>query len=217
MENTKLERRVVHEMRAVEDSREIVGTAIVFNSPSVDMGFTEIIDHEAVNSDLINTSDIVMLYNHDENSVPLARSKNGKGTLKINITDDGVDFRFKAKDTPLGNEVLEAVKNGDLENCSFAFAIDEDGERWEKLPNGEYRRTVTKIGLLRDFSIVPFPAFPATVVNTRGLDELKAKEELEKRLDEEKIVVVEPQVIETNNELDEYYTQYEAIIDKLKN
>lgn len=219
MEN--LEKRYIKEIRADGESRSIVGTAIVFDSPSVDMGYTEVISREAVTEELINTSDIVMLFNHDDNAVPLARSKNGKGSLKIDITDEGVDFKFNAKKTSMGDEVLEAVRSGDLDACSFAFMIADDGDNWEKLPNGEYRRTISKIGLLRDFSIVPFPAYPATVVNTRGLDELKAKEEMEKVVIEEKAEpeIVEPKIEEPikKNDLTEYYTQYELILDKLKN
>jgi hypothetical protein len=216
MENKNIERRLV-QFRAVGDTREIIGTAIVFNSPSIDMGYVEVILPDAITQELIDSSDIVMLYNHDEDLVPLARSKNGKGTLKIMLTEDGVDFSFTVRKTSLGDEVLEAVRAGDLESCSFAFAIAEGGEAWSKLQDGTYMRTITKIELLRDFSIVPFPAYQATTVNTRGLDELKAKEELEKRTEEVVETTVEPIVETVNEDLTEYYTQYELILDKLKN
>lgn len=209
MDNINLEKRYVQEIRTQGETRSITGTAIVFNSPSVYMGFTEIIDREAITEELINNSDIVFLYNHENSLVPLARSKNGKGTLKINITDDGVDFSFNAKKTPLGDEVLEAVRAGDLDSCSFAFAIEDGGERWDKLPNGEYQRTITKIGLLRDFSVVPFPAYSETTINTRGLDELKAQEELERVQQEELVNTMK-------KELEEYHERYRSIIKKLQ-
>ncbi len=223
MENRNLEKRYIREIRAVGDSREIQGTAIVFNSPSVDMGYTEIILPGAITQELIDSSDIVFLYNHEESLVPLARSKKGKGSLKVILTSDGVDFSFKVRKTSLGDEVLEAIIAGDLDSCSFAFSVDED--LWDKLPDGNYQRTILRIEYIRDFSVVPFPAYQSTIINTRGLDELKAKEELEKRVEPIIEPVVEPTIIQNvepvvepvKNELEEYYTSYQIIIDKLKN
>ena len=209
MEN--IEKRYIKEIRAEGDTRSIVGTAIVFDEPSVFMGFNEIIRKEAVTEDLIKSSDIVFLYNHNDDFVPLARSKNGKGTLKISVNDGGVDFSFNAKKTSLGDEVLEAVRAGDLDACSFAFAVPEGGDNWSKLSDGNYLRTINKIDVLRDFSIVPYPAYPATSVNTRGLDELKAKEELEQRVDPMVDPEAEPETEPEDTpeqELNKYYNNY---------
>lgn len=161
------------ELRADKETRKIAGTAIVFNSKSVDLGgFIETIEPTAVTNELINNSDIVMLYNHQDSSGVLARSKNGKGSLSINITNSGVDFEFTAKRTSLGDEVLEAILAGDLDACSFAFRLADDGDRWEKLTSDTYVRTITKFESLHDMSIVINPAYPATSVSARSLDKL---------------------------------------------
>jgi uncharacterized protein len=90
----------------LKDGRTITGTAIIFNSKSVMLAgnnrrFYEIIKPEAVTYSLINSSDILMLYNHSDNSGVLARSKKGKGTLKISIDSIGVHYQFEAPQTKL--------------------------------------------------------------------------------------------------------------------
>ena len=168
------------EKRAIElkldnsDNRIIKGTAIVFNSLSSDLGgFKEIIKPQAITQELINNSDIVMLYQHNDSQMVLARSKYGKGTLKINLTDTGVDFEFKAKNTPSGDEILESVRCGDLDKCSFAFRLAQGGDEWNKDNENKYIRTISKIESLHDFSIVITPAYNATSVNSRGLEQLQ--------------------------------------------
>lgn len=188
MENN-LERRYLNtEIRNIED-RTIQGTAIVFNSESRDMGFIETISPDAISQDVIDTQDVVMLYNHDENQGILARRNRGKGTLGISINERGVDFNFKArKGSPLAEEVLSAVNAGDLSACSFAFRVSEGGDTWENR-DGQYYRTINKIDVLRDLSIVSNPAYEET--SCRSFE--KFKEELEKR---DTIVNVVVEVIE---------------------
>ena len=170
------------ELRASTDptSRKIHGTAIVFNQLSQPLGkegeFREIIKPEAITQELINTSDIVLLYNHNQDSGVLARSRNGKGSLKITLTPTGVDFDFVAKKTALGDEVLESVRNGDLSACSFAFRKAVAGDFYTKQADGTYIRTITSIDLLKDFSIVVDPAYNQTSVDVRGLIEFKSLE-----------------------------------------
>lgn len=177
--------------------RTIKGTAIVFDSLSNDLGgFKEIIKRDAVTQDLIEKSDIVMNYNHNNQNVILARSKNGKGTLQLFLTDSGVDFEFSAKKTAFGDELLESVRCGDLDKCSFAFKLAKGGESWAK-DNGQYIRTITKIESLHDVSIVTSPAYSETSVNTRGLDEL---------------IAIDSTI---NDELNNYYTELRSQVDKL--
>lgn len=179
MENKGIELRFITELRALEDvnSRTIKGTAIVFNSESVDLGgFTEVILPSAITQELIDRSDIVMQYQHNGMNVPLARSKNGKGTLKITVTETGVDFEFEAKNTSLGTEVLEAVRAGDLSACSFMFRVAEGGSLWVKVSDEMYKRTISDIEMICDLSIVVNPAYTDTSCDMRGLNNLKENE-----------------------------------------
>ena len=60
---------------------------------------------------------------------------------------------------------------------SFAFTTEKDN--WESDKEGNYKRTIVKIDRLYDVSLVVTPAYDATSVETKGLDELKAKELLD--------------------------------------
>lgn len=130
----------------------------------------------AVTPELLASSDIVMLVNHEDEEIPLARSKYGSGTLNITLTQTGVDFNFDVRDTAEGNEILSAVKAGDLDSCSFAFVVAEDGDSWVMKPDGTYLRTITKIEAIYDFSIVTRPAY--TQASCRSLDKFKRENEV---------------------------------------
>lgn len=156
------------EVRAIK-GRIIFGTAVVFNKPSNDLGgFREIISNSSITQELLNRSDIQMLYNHKDTNGILARYTNGSGTLKLTLTAKGIDFEFEAADSPLGNEVLSSVQRGDLRGASFAFKVAVGGETWSIGPTGRIR-TITNISYLQDMSIVTKPAYKDTIVDTRAM------------------------------------------------
>lgn len=153
----------------VEEERIIEGYAIVFNELSEDLGgFREMILPEAVNEELINNSDIYYLYNHNDNSTPLARSNHGVGSLELTIDNKGLKYRFNC----LNTEFYELVKRGDLSKSSFAFSLPKDGsgEIWEKSSEYNYIRKITKIEQLFDCSAVLVPAYSQTELYARNLN-----------------------------------------------
>ncbi len=173
-----------------EVERIIEGYAIVFNELSEDLGgFREVIEPQAVNQELIDKSDIFYLYNHDDKTVPLARSKYGEGSLELTIDNKGLKYRFNC----LNSEFYELVKRGDLDKSSFAFSLPKDGsgEKWEKSAEYNYIRRITKIEQLFDCSAVLVPAYSATELYARN-----------------KSTQIQPS--------DEYYNQYQMIINELE-
>lgn len=182
----QIEKRAIAEIRA-SANRDIQGTAIVFDKESQLLGgwFTEIIKPHAVTTEMLNSSDILMLFNHQDNAIPLARRKQGTGSLSVTVNTKGVDFSFKAKQTNSGEEALQAVRSGDIDGCSFAFRVAQDGDEWQSKPDGTYLRIIHKIEEIRDLSLVNEPAYLDT--SCRSL-----KEEFEKRN-------------KGANNLDEYY------------
>lgn len=186
------------------ESRRVEGKAIVFNSISNDLGgFREIISPEAIDG-VIEVSDIFFLYNHTSDRGFLARSKMGVGSLKTEIREDGVYFSFDAPHTSLGDEVLEYLKRGDVNQCSFAFSVESD--TWDKQPDGTYIRTINKFNKLYDMSLVDTPAYPQTCACARFAEiqeeeriaNEKAMQEAEEREAQE--------AAEAKAKLDEYYT-----------
>ena len=168
-----IERRynaATYEVRAEGDSRHVEGYASVFDSPSVDMGYREIISKGAFDGVII-VSDVLALLNHDERRGVLARSRKGVGSLKLEIDENGLKYGFDAPNTALGDELLESLRRGDISESSFAFTVAD--ERWEKQPDGTYIRYIDKVERLYDVSPVYTPAYEATTCDLRGLEEAK--------------------------------------------
>jgi HK97 family phage prohead protease len=191
------------EIRTIEDSRKIEGVSIVFNALSNDLGgFREQIIPEAVEG-VIEQSDIFFLYNHTSDRGFLARSKFGIGSLKTDVREDGVYFSFDAPKTALGDEVLEYLKRGDVNQCSFAFAVDTD--MWEKQADGTYIRTITKFKKLYDMSLVDNPAYSQTSACAR-FAEIKEEERLaNERAMKEAEERAAAEALEAKAKLEEYY------------
>lgn len=151
------------------EERIIEGYAIIFNQLSEDLGgFREMIMPEAVNEELINNSDIFYLYNHCDNSIPLARSNHGQGSLELTIDSKGLKYKFNC----INSEFYELVKRGDLDKSSFAFSLPKDGsgEIWEKSQEYNYVRKIVKIEQLYDCSAVLLPAYSTTELYARNLN-----------------------------------------------
>lgn len=153
------------------DSRVVEGYAVIFDTDSVDMGFTEQIQKDAIDEDCIKRSDVFATLNHDTTRGILGRSKYGEGTLKLELDEKGLKYSFEAPHTALGDEVLEMIKRGDITGSSFAFTVEDD----EWIAEGDtYRRFVRKIDYLYDVSPVFVPAYNATSATTRKFEDFKA-------------------------------------------
>ena len=174
------------ELRSENEGRHISGKAISFDTQSNDIGFIEILHRGCISQELIDSSNIVFLYNHDYNQV-IARANKGKGTLNIDLRDDGVYFDLEVPNTTMGNDLLENIRLGNITQCSFGFryANEEGAYKDEKIGDVWYRN-VYKIGELFDLSAVTYPAYDDTYVNARMQerskmeDKLKETEEIQK-------------------------------------
>lgn len=172
--NKKVEVRTFSEAPVAGEGRTISGYAIVFDVESRvlaswDGDFVEIIERGAVDEALIAQSDVKALFNH-VNSMLLARCVNGNGTLKLSVDDHGLRFEFEAPNTSHGNDVLELVKRGDLQGCSFAFTADEENIKYSREGDRRLRR-VRKLSGLYDVSVVVDPAYTQTSVDARSFPE----------------------------------------------
>src|SRR5690554_2926361 len=169
-----------------ESSRRVEGYALLFETPSDALDFEEIILPGALDG-VIERSNIFALLNHDSSRGILARSKKGKGTLKLEVDSKGLLYSFDAPKTTLGDELLEYLKRGDVSESSFAFTVKDDD--WEKV-GGNTRRTIRKIDQIFDVSPVYDAAYSKTTVSARAKErKIKTEElaayyaELDKRID----------------------------------
>ncbi len=153
-----------------DDSKEVVGHASVFNSLSEDLGgFREMVEPGSFDSVL--QDDVRALFNHDPNMI-LARTKSG--TLRLAVTEKGLEYRFDAPDTTAGKDLIVSLQRGDIDQSSFGFRVAED--EWEER-DGEVVRRIKKFERLFDVSPVVFPAYPDTDVAKREYrDFISAKE-----------------------------------------
>ncbi len=147
-----------------DEALTLYGVPIVFDNPTIVKDrsgeYTEIIERGALdNADLKDTR---LLYNHDTGKVPLARTPK---TMKLTITDKGLEMRAELANTAEARGVYTAVERGDLSGMSFAFKVPEGGDQYDRKTN---TRTIRQIEKVYEVSIVPFPAYPQTSIEARA-------------------------------------------------
>lgn len=199
------------EFKTAPDVATIEGRAIPFNIPSPNReGFRETISPEAVEG-VFEKSDVFLLYNHDKSKGFLARNKMGKGSLSIDVREDGVYFSFIPGEDNLSMYIKDRIQRGDLDEMSFAFTVESD--TWVKAADGVYDRTINKFDHLYDFSIVDqsYYGIANAVKCTRFqevLDEEKAENERKlAELEKEEKERREAEEAEKQEKLKTYYDQ----------
>ena len=183
-------RNIQTEIRSVDvESRKVTGLAIPVNSRSELLygEFYETILPEAINEDVILNNDIKLYMNHDASQGTYARSKNGEGSLKLSITERGLEFETELADTVFAKQLLEGIRRGDYDAISFAFVPNE--QDWEENEDGTYNRSIRSISFIDEISILSCaPAYEATEVNIRSLEDYKEKRKVEE--DEKKAKIL---------------------------
>ena len=160
------------------EKRTVEGYAMLFGVSSDNLGFEEVIERGALDG-VLGKSDVFALLNHDRSKGILARAKNGNGSLSLEVDTKGLKYRFEAPKTALGNELLENLRRGEIDQSSFAFTVADGGEKWERQKNGVWKRTISKFERIYDVSPVYNAAYSKTSVYMRGKEE--AEKELEQR------------------------------------
>ena len=115
----------------------------------------------------------------------LARSKKGKGSLTLELRDDGLFYSFQIPNTEKGNELLEHIRRGEISTSSFAFRVSDEpnSERWYKTEDGVIHRDILKIGYLADIAPVFSEAYSETYCSLRGEDMVKTSHEIDAKMD----------------------------------
>lgn len=161
----------------------IDGHAAVFDSWSETLGgifpFKEIVRKGAF-SETIGKDDIRALFNHDANYV-LGRNK--AGTLELEEDDIGLRVRITPPDTTWAKDLQESIRRGDITQMSIGFIVEDD--KWST-KDGMDTREIRKVQLF-DVSPVTFPAYTATDVGVRAMEEYngyKAEQRSKKEAEE---------------------------------
>lgn len=135
---------------------EIKGYAAVFNSPET-YSYTEVIDEKAF--DEADMSDVVLRYNHNDNFMVLARTRNKSLDLKVDEKGLFMDATLQDNITEHKN-IFNAIASGLIDKQSFAFTVEEDDYDYDT-----DTRTIKRIGKVFDVSVVDQPFYNATDVS----------------------------------------------------
>lgn len=161
-----------------EDNKDlfIEGYFSVFNSNyAVWDGVTESIAPGAFDESIHD--DVRALFNHNTDLI-LGRTSNN--TLELRQDDHGLWGRIKINpnDTDAMN-AYERVARGDVTGCSFGFDIESETRTVSD--DGSVHYTINKVSPLYEISPCVFPAYEATHIDARHLNE----ENIKKRMHEE--------------------------------
>lgn len=175
-----IELRSTETIKAVDNEKMIVeGYALRFNTLSNDLGgFVETISPQALED--ADLSDVRCLIDHDPSKV-LGRTTSE--TLSLKVDDEGLYFRCRLPDTSYSRDLYENIRLGNINQCSFGFVLDEDGDTVERRDDGLFKRTLNRIRSLFDVSVVTYPAYNDTDVAPalRSIEKVKEKEQEEIR------------------------------------
>lgn len=147
------------------ESRKVEGYALLFNTTSDNLSFEEVIEPSALDG-VIARSDVFALLNHKKDRGILARSNMGEGSLTLEVDEKGLKYTFDAPKTALGEELLENLRRGEINQSSFAFTVRED--KWTKREDGSWKRNIIQFDELYDVSPVYNAAYSQTSVYMRG-------------------------------------------------
>lgn len=174
----------ISELRAPENTDEdkmiIEGYAAVFETET-DLGWCkEIISRDAF--DNCNMSDCVLKYNHNDNCLILARTRNK--SLQLTVDNKGLKIWAELIDTTQNRDVYKMVRARLLDKMSFAFSVRK--QEWDY--ENDVRR-ITEIAQLFDVSVVPVPAYDTTDIYARGKEDYtKEKEQyIKEKIEREKL------------------------------
>ncbi|MCY7832297.1 HK97 family phage prohead protease [Bacillus spizizenii] len=171
-------------------SEFVEGYALKFEKWSERLGwFKEIISRNALDS--ADLSNVIALFNHQQD-FPLARNtvSGDSGRLDLEIDGIGLKFRFNPSDTSYARDLMENVRSGVINQCSFAFSLDygdADADEWRLNEDEDiYERRINKIHRIFDISLVTTPAYSDTeaIVGARSLEKVEQLKESRNASDE---------------------------------
>lgn len=177
MSKNKPERRLI-EIRTVDNEENkmlIEGYAITYDQPATHQygsrKFTETIKSGAL--DNTDMKDVPLRYNHNDNVMIMARTRNK--SLKLKKDEIGLKIQAELLDTQSNRDLYKAIQEGLIDKMSFAFTVADGGDTWT-FGQEETKREVTDIAKLWDVSVVDTPFYDSTSIYARSLELLESEE-----------------------------------------
>lgn len=165
----------VIEQRADDESGSMKasGYPVVFDKETFigfeGRGFYESIDPRAF--DNADMSDVCLRYNHSDNFLIMARTRNY--SLRLSVDDTGLRMDSDLIPTSFNKDMYLATRAGLLTEGSFAFTVRKDDK--EKRSDGYIHRRILEVGKLFDVSICDNGAYgDKTAIYARSLEQAEA-------------------------------------------
>lgn len=149
---------------------------VLFTQDGVD--YIEKIDPTAF--DEADLTDVVFRVDHEGR----VYARSSAGTVQLWHDDHGLGQRTDLSRTQAARELFADIEAGNYPKMSFAFAIADDGDSYDR---ATHTRTIHRIAKVFDVSPVSFPANPGTELSvaTRAFFDGVIEEETAERLERE--------------------------------
>ena len=177
------------DLKLNQDNEQMIleGYALVFDHETLigteEHGFVESIERNALS--LTNMQDVPLKYNHQDNFLVIARTRNN--SLSLEVDERGLKVRAVLLDTQSNRDIYQMVKANLLDKMSFAFTVKE--QEWDRSGTIPKRR-IKAIERLYDVSIVDIPAYEDTSIYARSLEAMDLELSTLERVEEERLTLL---------------------------
>lgn len=163
----------IKEFRALEpqenDNKYIIeGYAVIYGERTqIGNFFYEIVKQGAL--DGADLTDVPLFVHHNNNKIPLARSRNNNGNSTMTLTPDNRGLFFSAEldveNNAEARALYSAVKRGDITGMSYAFNVKE--EVWKDVDTEMPTREIEKFNKIYEISALWSPQYEGTNISAR--------------------------------------------------
>lgn len=165
-----------------QDQLIVEGYAAVFEQPTVlfeydGVQYREVIDRDAFVG--VDLSDVPLKYNHSDNFLVLARTRNR--TMDLAVDNIGLGVRANLANVTAGRDLHALIKRGDIDKMSLAFTVAE-----ETYDQTTHTRRILKFDKIYDVSVVDMPAYNGTSIDVA--DGMSARDYFSAQIDAEKML-----------------------------
>ena len=139
--------------------------------------YREVIDRDAFVG--VDLSDVPLKYNHSDNFLVLARTRNR--TMDLAVDNIGLGVRANLANVTAGRDLHALIKRGDIDKMSLAFTVAE-----ETYDQTTHTRRILKFDKIYDVSVVDMPAYNGTSIDVA--DGMSARDYFSAQIDAEKML-----------------------------
>lgn len=179
-----------------QEKMTIGGYAVRFEEPQTykwgNSSYTEVIHKGAL--DATDMKRVPLRYNHNDAIMVMARTKNG--SLRLMPDEFGLKIEADLIDTQSNRDLYKCIKDGLLDEMSFAFTVRDAGDTWT-FGETETKREINDIDTLYDVSVVDNGFYEGTSVMARSFDLFTVEKERHEELNTLELERVKAQLLLT--------------------